>query len=115
MNTSIPTPIPREAVQSGTVSQDSGDPPAGTASTAAWASLVLGIAGLLPVLPLVGSLAAIITGALWANEGPRRSRQVARTGLALGVLGLVAPSVFLFVYCVVLGYPFPIHPYAPGH
>jgi hypothetical protein len=32
----------------------------------------------------------------------------------LGVTGIVAPLLFLFVYCVVLGYPFPIHRYRAG-
>jgi hypothetical protein len=66
-------------------------------------SLALGVAGLLPLLPIIGSVAAIICGAV-AGRGVR-----ARVGIALGAFGLVAPLTVLFVYCVVLGYPFPIH------
>ena len=81
----------------------------GSARSMGTASVVLGITGLLPVLPLVGSIGAIVCGLLAEHERDRRGR----IGIALGVLGVLAPLGFLFVYCVVLGYPFPIHRYRP--
>jgi hypothetical protein len=36
-----------------------------------------------------------------------------RVQAAIGWIGVVAPLVALFVYCVLLGYPFPIHRYRP--
>ena len=78
-------------------------------------SLALGIAGLLPLLPFVGSLAAVICGHLAlrdAADGASRSR--ARAGAALGWLGVLVPVVALAVYCLALGYPFPIHRYNGG-
>src|SRR5262245_54211859 len=70
-------------------------------------SLALGVAGLLPILPLVGSLAALVLG--WMSpvgDSGTRSRR-AQAGMALGLIGLAAPLVALLVYCLVLGYPFP--------
>ncbi|UDY34264.1 hypothetical protein [Dermatobacter hominis] len=76
-------------------------------------SVALGVAGLLPVLPLLGSIAAIACG--WVARSrtglPSSERDRALVGVVLGALGLAAPLVALFVYCVVLGYPFPIHRY----
>jgi hypothetical protein len=72
----------------------------------------LGIAGLLPILPVLGSVAALVCGGLALSEAEPGERAPARAGLVLGAVGLAAPLVFLFVYCVVLGYPFPIHRYA---
>jgi hypothetical protein len=77
-------------------------------------SLVLGVAGLLPIPGLVGAIAAVVCGHVAAHD-PRDNPTHARTGMILGWLGIVAPIVFLFVYCVVLGYPFPIHRYQPQH
>ena len=77
------------------------------------AAVVLGLAGLLPVLPLVGSIAAVVCGWL-ARDAPTPERDRGRIGIVLGVLGLLAPVIALFVYCVVLGYPLPIHRYRPG-
>jgi hypothetical protein len=78
-------------------------------SYAPLAALLLGIAGLLPVLPIVGSLAAIICGYAAGAQDQR-----ARAGILLGWFGLVAVTAGLLVYCVVLGYPFPIHRYHPN-
>lgn len=77
-------------------------------------SIGLGVAGLLPILPILGSLAAIVCGAaaLPASSSGDRSRAV--VGISLGIVGVAGPLLALFVYCVVLGYPFPIHPYRPG-
>ena len=76
-------------------------------------SLLLGIAGLLPVLPLVGSVAAVACGAI-ALGRPDDDRSAAWGGIVLGVVGVVAPLVALAVYCWVLGYPMPIHRYRPS-
>lgn len=82
------------------------------ATTLATASLVLGVAGLLPVLPFLGSVAALVCGfAGRSRAGGARDR--ARAGIVLGWVGVAAPLVALLVYCVVLGYPFPIERYHP--
>ena len=78
--------------------------------TLATVALLLGVAGLLPVLPLGGSIAAIVTGRI---AGHRRDSGRARAAVALGWLGVLLPALALFTYCVVLGYPFPIHRYRP--
>jgi hypothetical protein len=83
-----------------------------TRDNLATASLAFGIAGLLPVLPFLGSIAALVCGYA-AGRDDDTSGDRARIGLLLGWLGLAAPVVALFVYCVVLGYPFPIHRYRP--
>ena len=77
----------------------------------AHAAVILSIAGLLPLLPLVGSVAGLACGyAARRDEGGEGS---ARLAIILGWLGLAIPLVALFVYCVVLGYPFPIRRYRP--
>lgn len=76
------------------------------------ASLVLGVAGLLPVLPFVGSVAALVCGFLAQTSGSTTERSRGSAGIALGWVGIAAPLVVLFVYCVVLGYPFPIERYS---
>ena len=68
-------------------------------------ALALGIAGFVPPFLILGSIGAIVCGCL------ARGSSRARVGIALGIVGLLAPLVALFVYCVVLGYPFPIHRY----
>lgn len=77
-------------------------------------SIGLAIAGLLPVLPLIGSLAATVCAAIAYRSGNGRARSRSVVGLALGILGLLAPLAFLLVYCGLLGYPFPLHRYRPG-
>src|SRR5262245_53587755 len=81
-------------------------------STMATASLVLGLAGLLPIPGLAGSIAALVCG--YASLGTDDNRDRARAGIVLGWIGVAAPLVFLFVYCVLLGYPFPIERYHPS-
>lgn len=66
------------------------------------------------MLPLIGSVAAVVTGAVAYRQEPGESRHLATVGLVLGVLGVLAPVLFLFVYCVLLGYPFPIHRFRPA-
>jgi hypothetical protein len=73
------------------------------------ASLVLGIAGLLPIPGFPAAVAATICGWVARSREDRSGRATA--GLWLGVLGVLAPVVLLLIYCVVLGYPFPIHRY----
>jgi hypothetical protein len=77
-------------------------------------SIGLGVAGLLPILPVLGSLAAIVCGSLALPSAPDGERGRAVVGISLGAVGVVGPLFALFVYCVVLGYPFPIHAYQPG-
>jgi hypothetical protein len=77
-------------------------------------SIGLAIVGLLPVLPLIGSLAATVCAAIAYRCGDQCARSRSSVGLALGILGLVAPLAFLLVYCGLLGYPFPLHRYRPG-
>lgn len=73
-------------------------------------AVALGVAGLLPVLPFIGSIAALVCGYLDLHQHPgAEGSGRARAGTVLGWIGVAAPVVFLFVYCVVLGYPFPIH------
>ena len=73
-------------------------------------ALGLGLAGLLPIPGLAASIAAIICGRLAARErGPDAVQ--ARLGFWLGIVQVAAPVVFLLIYCVVLGYPFPLHRY----
>lgn len=79
-------------------------------------SIAFGAAGLLPVLPFVGSLVAVVLGGLAlhdAGDAPA-TRARARIGLTLGIIGVAAPLIALVVYCGVLGYPFPIHRYRPS-
>lgn len=86
-------------------------------TTRAWlgtGSIVLGVAGILPLLPIIGSVAAVVCRLLALHEPSPVERQRGRVGIALGALGLLMPAVALFVYCVVLGYPFPLHRYRPG-
>jgi hypothetical protein len=71
------------------------------------ASLALGIAGLLPIPGFPAAVAAAICGWVARSRDDRSGRATA--GLCLGLVGVLAPVVILFVYCVVLGYPFPIH------
>ncbi len=73
-------------------------------------ALALGIAGLLPVPGILASLAAIVCGRTALRDSGDDSGS-ARLGLGLGILGALASFLVLFVYCVVLGYPFPIHRY----
>jgi hypothetical protein len=81
-----------------------------SSSSLATASLALGIAGLLPILLFVGSIGALGCGyAALRRSSEQQDR--ARAGIVLGWVGVVAPLVALFVYCVLLGYPFPIHRY----
>jgi hypothetical protein len=72
----------------------------------------LGVAGLLPIPGIVASIAAVICGRRALRDEGGDPGQ-ARLGVTLGIVGIAAPIVLLFVYCVVLGYPFPIHRYRP--
>ncbi len=75
------------------------------------ASLVLSILGMLPILPVVGSIAGIITGIIAKNE--IRSKQerytgegTAKAGIILGVIGIVLAVV---VICGFALYFFPVY------
>jgi hypothetical protein len=93
-----------------------GDPSGRTTGggSLATVALALGIAGLLPVLPVLGSLAAVACGTLAVRTGTVGDRGRAAAGLVLGIVGLLGPLMFLLVYCGILGYPFPIEPYRPN-
>lgn len=69
-----------------------------------------GIAGLLPIPGIIASLAAIVCGSRALKDDSSDHSQ-ARLALWLGALGIAAPLLLLLVYCVVLGYPFPIERY----
>jgi hypothetical protein len=74
-------------------------------------ALGLGVAGLLPIPGIVASVAAIICGRRAIHDEGDATGQ-ARLGMWLGIVGVLAPILFMFVYCVLLGYPFPIHRYS---
>ncbi len=70
---------------------------------------MLGVLGLVPIPGLAASVAALVCGYCAGRDNER-----ARAGIILGWIGVAAPVVLLFVYCVVLGNPFPIHRYHPS-
>jgi hypothetical protein len=76
------------------------------------ASLVLGIAGLLPIPGLLSSGLALLFGYL--SRSHRGNSQPATAGIVLGWIGVILGVTVMFVYFVVLGYPLPeIHRYRP--
>lgn len=77
-------------------------------------ALALSIAGFLPIPGFVASIAGIVCGRVALRDATSdEDRSHARLATILGVIGIVLPMLFLFVYCVVLGYPFPLHRYRP--
>jgi hypothetical protein len=67
-------------------------------------SLVLGILGLTPILPLIGSIAAIVTGMIarrdiLAKPHEYSGESMARAGIVLGWIGVV---LVLLAGCAVL-------------
>jgi membrane-associated protease RseP (regulator of RpoE activity) len=67
-------------------------------------SLVLGILGLTPVLPLIGSIAAIVTGMIarrdiLAKPHEYSGESMARAGIILGWIGVV---LLVLVACAAL-------------
>jgi hypothetical protein len=67
-------------------------------------SLVLGILGLTPILPLIGSIAAIVTGMIarrdiLAKPDEYSGESMARAGVILGWVGVV---LLLVVACAAL-------------
>jgi hypothetical protein len=83
----------------------------------ATASLVLGIAGFLPIPGLVASVLAVILGSLSGSrdaEGTRRRSSAAVTGIALGCASIGLFLAICIIYFGILGYPLPeIHRYQP--
>ncbi len=68
------------------------------------ASLVLSILGLLPILPLVGSIAGIVTGVIARREIHNRPEEytgegTAKAGVILGWIGLVLGILAFLVIC----------------
>jgi Domain of unknown function (DUF4190) len=98
-------------------------PPSGTPDGGAdrdglaTASLVLGVAGFLPIPGLVASVSAVILGSLSGTrdaDGTRRRSGAAVTGIVLGCISIGLFVVICIVYFGVLGYPLPqIHRYQP--
>jgi hypothetical protein len=82
------------------------------------ASVILAIAGFLPIPGVVASLVAVVLGVLSGDtdpDGQRRRSGTARAGI---ILALIAIGLFLtgcVVYFGILGYPLPhIHRYRPS-
>ncbi len=80
-------------------------------TTLANAAVALSIAGLVVPLCIVGSIGGLICGYRARHNTGAVTRSRATIGIVLGWLGVAAPVVLLFVYCVVLGHPFPIARY----
>ena len=80
------------------------------------ASLILGVAGFLPIPGLTASILAVILGFLAGKDSPSaggRSR-VATAGIVLGFVGIAMAAAISIVYFWILGYPLPqIHRYHP--
>lgn len=57
-------------------------------SSMAIASLVCGILGLIGVLPLIGSILAIVFGRIFQRDFPNSNDQYARIGIILGWIGI---------------------------
>jgi hypothetical protein len=83
----------------------------------ATASLVLGIAGFLPIPGLVASVLAVILGSISGSrdaDGTRRRSGAAVTGIALGCASIGLFLAICIIYFGILGYPLPqIHRYQP--
>jgi hypothetical protein len=81
-----------------------GDPPEGdTTSGLALASLICGVLGLTPLLPVVGAVAALVLGKVAKNriersEGRLGGLQLARAGMMLGFGGLVLAFIALLFW-----------------
>jgi len=85
-------------------------PLAGTRDGLGIASLILGVAGFLPVPGVLGWISGAPT-----EDGGRRRTGAGTTGLVLGIVGVALFGTICFVYFVVLGYPLPqIHRYYPA-
>jgi hypothetical protein len=73
-------------------------------------SLVLGILGLTPILPLIGSIAAIVTGMIARREilakpNEYTGESMARAGIILGWIGV---GLVLLVGCAILLFLIPL-------
>ena len=81
------------------------------------ASLILGIAGFLPIPGLAASVLAVILGALSGSkdaDGRRHRSGAAVTGIVLGCVSIGLFLLICIIYFGVLGYPLPqIHRYQP--
>ena len=81
-----------------------GDPPEGnTTSGLALASLICGVLGLTPMLPVVGAIAALLLGKvakgrIERSEGRLGGLQLARAGMMLGFAGLVLAFIALLFW-----------------
>lgn len=73
-------------------------------SASAVASLVLGILGLVQVLPLIGSIGALILGYAAKNEIARSNGMVGGEGLAKGgiILGWIGVGLAIIGICLVV-------------
>ncbi len=73
-------------------------------SVAAIASLILGILGLIQVLPLIGSIAGLILGYAAKNEIARSNGAISGEGLAKAgiILGWIGVGLAVIVMCLVV-------------
>jgi hypothetical protein len=82
------------------------------------ASLILAIAGFLPVPGALASLVAVVLGVLSGDtdpDGRRRRSGTARAGIILGLVAIGLLLIASTVYFGILGYPLPhIHRYRPS-
>jgi hypothetical protein len=70
------------------------------------ASLVCGILGLVGILPVVGSILAIVFGRIHQRDFPTANDQYARIGIILGWIGVglaIAVAVLFIGFFVVFG------------
>jgi hypothetical protein len=93
-------------------------PPATAVDGLAVASLILAVAGFLPIPGVLASVLAIVLGILSGDTGPdgrRRRSNAARAGIILASIAIGLFVAACIVYFGVLGYPLPrIHRYRPG-
>jgi hypothetical protein len=93
-------------------------PPATAPDGLAVASLILAVAGFLPIPGSLASVLALVLGVLSGDTGPDGRRERSNAARAGIILASVAIGLFVtasVVYFGILGYPIPrIHRYQPG-
>jgi hypothetical protein len=90
-------------------------PPTGRTSTAAIISLIAGILGFVQILPVIGPIAAVISGHMAKSEikksgGMVTGNGMATTGLILGyvtiAIGLCLACIFVLAFAGLITLPF---------